>query len=261
VTQASGRVATSQGVFTWADHTIADELYVVKLPKDVRTDVTSIIGCAVMTGSGAVLNTAGVKAGQSVAIFGAGGVGLCAIAAAKVVGASPIIAVDLNEAKLATARHHGATETVNASEVDPVERIRELTPVEGAFDTLGQPVAGVDFAFDCIGAEATAHQILPAARSKILGSEERSTAVLVGIPRGALTVEALEILAHEKHLTGSIGGTSKPERDVPLYLDWFARGDLDLDSLVTRRYALDEINDAVAALEKGEIEGRAILEL
>jgi S-(hydroxymethyl)glutathione dehydrogenase/alcohol dehydrogenase len=75
-----------------------------------------------------------------------------------------------------------------------------------------------------------------------------------------LTVEALDLLAHEKHLTGSIGGTSQPERDVPMYLEWFARGDLDLDSLVTRRYSLDEINDAVAAIEKGEIEGRAILE-
>lgn len=260
VTQTSGRVAASQAIFTWADHTIADELYIVKLPDDVRTDVTCIIGCAVMTGSGAVINTAGVAAGQSVAVFGAGGVGLCAIAAAKVVGADPIIAVDLDEAKLATARRHGATETVDASQVDPVERIRELTPVEGCVDLMGQPVAGVDFAFDCIGADETARQILPAARNKTLGSDERSTAVLVGIPRDALTVEALDLLAHEKHLTGSIGGTSQPERDVPMYLEWFARGDLDLDSLVTRRYSLDEINDAVAAIEKGEIEGRAILE-
>ncbi|MBJ18470.1 MAG: alcohol dehydrogenase [Deltaproteobacteria bacterium] len=260
LTQANGRMAASQGIFTWADHTIADELYVVKLPDGARTDVTCIIGCAVMTGSGAVLNTAGVRAGQSVAIFGAGGVGLCAIAAAKVVGANPIIAVDLDEAKLATARRHGATETVNASQVDAVERIRELTPVKGGVDMMGQPVAGVDFAFDCIGAAETARQILPAARNKVLGSDERSTAVMVGIPREALTVEALDLLAHEKHLTGSIGGTSKPERDVPLYLEWYARGDLDLDSMVTRRYSLDEINDAVIALEKGEIEGRAILE-
>ncbi len=259
LTLANGRVAASQGIFTWADHTIADELYVVKIPDGTRTDVTCIIGCAVMTGSGAVINTAGVRAGQSVAIFGAGGVGLCAIAAARVVGANPIIAVDLDEAKLETARRHGATDTVDATRVDPVERIRELTPVDG-FDMMGQPVAGVDFAFDCIGAAETARQILPAARNKILGSDERSTAVLVGIPREALSVEALDLLAHEKHLTGSIGGSSKPERDVPLYLEWFARGDLDLDSMVTRRYALDEINGAVAALEKGEIEGRAILE-
>lgn len=256
----SGRRALSQGVFTWADHTLADELYVVKLPQDVRTDVTSIIGCAVMTGSGAVINTAGVKPGQSVAIFGAGGVGLCAIAAARVAGADPIIAVDLDEAKLATARRHGATETVNAREADPVARIRALTPSPGRLDMLGMPVAGVDFAFDCIGAAETASQILPAARNKPLGADERSTAVLVGIPRDALRVTPLEILAHEKHLTGSIGGSCRPERDVPVFLDWFQRGDLDLDALVSRRFTLDQMNEAVAALEKGEIEGRAILE-
>jgi Zn-dependent alcohol dehydrogenase len=260
IEQASGRVAASQGVFTWADHTIADELYVVKLPDDVRADVTCIIGCAVMTGCGAVVNTAGVRAGQSVAVFGAGGVGLCAIAAARVLGASPIIAVDLDETKLETARRHGATHSVNASEVDPVERIRELTPGDGAPDLLGQPIAGVDFAFDCIGAPATARQILPAARNRSLGSDRRSTAVLVGVPREPIEVVPIDLLAHEKHLTGSIGGSCMPERDVPIFLDWFARGDLDLDALVSRRFALDQINDAVTALEKGQIEGRAILE-
>ena len=142
VDQPNGRRAMSQGVFAWADHTIADELYVVKLPDDVRTDVTCIIGCAVMTGSGAVLNTARVARGQSVAVFGAGGVGLCAIAAARVAGADPIIAVDLDDAKLETARRHGATETVNASQVDPVERIRELTPTEGLVDMFGSARRG-----------------------------------------------------------------------------------------------------------------------
>jgi Zn-dependent alcohol dehydrogenase len=261
VDQANGRRAISQAVFAWADHTIADQLYVVKLPDDVRTDVTCIIGCAVMTGSGAVLNTARVARGQSVAVFGAGGVGLCAIAAARVAGADPIIAVDLDDAKLETARRHGATETVNASQLDPVERIRELTPSEGLIDMFGLPVAGVDFAFDCIGAADSARQILPSARAKPLGTDDRSTAIMVGIPREAISVEALDLLAHEKHLTGSIGGSCRPDRDVPIFLDWFEQGALDLDALVTRRYRLDQINEAIAALEKGEIEGRAILEL
>ena len=260
VEQASGRRAASQGVFTWADHTIADELYVVKLPAGTRTDVTCVIGCAVMTGAGAVIHTAGVTAGQSVAVFGAGGVGLCAIAAARIVGADPIIAVDLDDAKLTTARRHGASETVNASECDAVARIRELTLADGQVDMMGQPVAGVDFAFDCIGAKESVRQILPSARNKPVGTDGRSMGVLVGVPRAALSVEALDLLAHEKFLTGSIGGSCRPERDVPRFLDWFARGDLDLDALVTRRYRLEEINEAVADLEKGEIEGRAILE-
>ena len=84
--------------------------------------------------------------------------------------------------------------------------------------------------------------------------------MLVGVPMNPLMVSPLDVLAQEKRLTGSIGGSSKPERDVPLYLDWFARGALDLEALVTRRYRLEQINEAVAALERGEIEGRAILE-
>ena len=187
--------------------------------------------------------------------------GLCAIAAAKVAGASPIIAVDLDEAKLETARRHGATETVDASAGDPVEQIRALTASDVHVDMLGLPVAGVDYAFDCIGTDVTVQQILPAARNKRYGTDARSMAVIVGIPRGEFPVTPLDVLAHEKFLTGSIGGSCKPDRDVPLFLEWYTRGDLDLDALVTRRYALDEINEAVAALEKGEIEGRAILEL
>ena len=114
-------------VFTWADHTIADEQYVVAMPNDVPTDVTSIIGCAVMTGSGAVYHTTGVKKGESVAVFGVGGVGLSAIAAAAVVEASPIIAVDLDDEKLAFAKKFGATHGVNARNGDPIEQIRQLT--------------------------------------------------------------------------------------------------------------------------------------
>ena len=114
-----GGVVARGNVFTWADNTIADEQYVVKVPSDTKRDVTSIIGCAVMTGSGAVYHTAAVKKGESVAVFGVGGVGLSAIAAAAVVDAFPIIAVDLSDEKLEFARKFGATHTVNASRVDP----------------------------------------------------------------------------------------------------------------------------------------------
>jgi len=260
ILQANGRAAYSQGVYTWSDHTLVDELYVVPMSPEVRTDVTSIIGCAVMTGSGAVLHTAGVKAGDSVAIFGVGGVGLSAIAAARIIGADPIIAVDLDDEKLALARQHGATVGINARESDPVARIRELTPMPGAVDLMGQPIAGVDFAIDCIGAPETARQILPAARNKRVGAPEYGTAIIVGIPRERLDVDPLDIVAQEKRLTGSIGGGCIPARDFPVFLDWFERGELDLDALVSQRFALDEINEAVRALEAGEIAGRAILE-
>ena len=150
-----GRTATSINVFTWATHTIADEMYVVKVPDDIDRESDSIIGCAVITGAGAVLHTAQVQAGDSVAIIGVGGVGLSAVAAAAQLGADPIIAVDLDDTKLEFAKKFGATHGVNASDVDAVAAIKELTPVEGQFDILRQPVSGVDYAFDCIGHAST----------------------------------------------------------------------------------------------------------
>lgn len=260
VEQANGRVALCQGVYTWADFALIDELYAVKVPADTKPDVTCVVGCAVMTGAGAVLNTAKLRPGQSVAVFGVGGIGLCTIAAARIVGANPIIAVDLDDNKLAAARRHGATETVNASTEDPVERIREITTSTELFDMWGAPVAGVDVAFDCIGTPTTARQILPAARSKALGSDEHSQAILIGIPEADFPVSPLDLFVHEKQLTGSLTGSCRPDRDVPIFLEWYARGDLDLDALVTRRYRIEEVNEAIAALSKGEIEGRAIFE-
>ena len=257
---ADGRTAHSQMVFTWADHTLADELFLVRLPDEAPTDVTAIIGCAVMTGAGAVINTADVREGRSVAVFGVGGVGLAAVAAAHVRGARPIVAVDLDDAKLEFAKRHGATHGVNASAGDAVERIHELTRDPERADLMGQPISGVDYAFDCIGAPETARQIVPSLRGQALGSNLASTGVFVGIPRGTFEMSPGELILHEKRLVGSLGGSSHPERDFPEYLDWHARGLLDLDGLVSRRFALDEINEAVEALEAGRIEGRAILE-
>ena len=243
-----GTIAAAQNVFTWADHTIADEQFVVKMPNDVPTDVTAIIGCAVMTGAGAVYHTAGVKEGQSVAVFGVGGVGLSAIAAAAVVGADPIIAVDLAEEKLEFARKFGATIGVNAREVDPVEKVRELTD------------GGVDFAFDCIGVKVTMEQILPAVKPGITGERPGGTAVLVGVPTTTAELNMREFLA-ERIYKGSIGGSCRPDRDFPMFVRWFKEGQLDLNALVTTRYPLDQINEATAALEQGRIAGRAILDL
>jgi len=117
----------SHSAATWAEYAVAQERMVVGLPKDVPTDVTAIIGCAVMTGAGAVMNTLQVRPGQSVAVFGAGGIGLCAIAAAAAVDAHPVFTVDVSEDKLAFARRFGATHLINANEADPVQAIRDLS--------------------------------------------------------------------------------------------------------------------------------------
>jgi Zn-dependent alcohol dehydrogenase len=253
-------LAQSENVFTWADRTLADEQYVVKVDPDIRTDVTSIIGCAVMTGAGAVVHTAGVKKGESVAIFGVGGVGLSAVAGAKVAGAYPIIAVDLDDRKLEFARRFGATHTVNAKAVDPVEAIHALTPRPGEFTILKTGASGVDYAFDCIGIKKTMEQIVPACRSGRFGVRAGGCAVLVGVPGTTVELNAMDMLLNEKRFIGSIGGSCVPDRDFPMFLEWQRNGALDLDALVTARYKIDQINEATAALEAGRISGRAILE-
>ena len=255
-----GTRATCQNVFTWADHTLADEQYVVRTSKETVRDVTAIIGCAVMTGAGAILYTAGVKKGESVAIFGVGGVGLSAVAAARVVGADPIIVVDLNDEKLEFARKFGATATVNASKEDPVQAIRQLTQRTGSFDFFQRPVCGVDYAFDCIGLKVTMEQILPAVRTGTYGVSAGGTAVLVGVPQTKVELSAGDILVNEKKYIGSFAGSCLPDRDFPLFLEWYKNGQLDLNALVSQRFTLDQVNEAVAALEQGRIQGRAILE-
>lgn len=247
---ADGTVAASHSSFTWGTHTTVDEQFVVKIPPDTRTDVTAIIGCAVMTGAGAVMHTASVRRRQSVAVFGVGGVGLSAVIAAHLAGADPIIAVDLTDDKLHFAKRFGATIGVNATECDPVERVRELTGGDGP-----------EFAFDCIGVPETMTQILLAARRGRMGERRGGTAVLVGVPTLPVVLDMRELLSFEKRYIGSYGGSCAPERDFPTFLEWGRTGRLDLDALVTRRYRLDEINEATRALGHGEIAGRAILEL
>lgn len=254
-----GRTATSINVFTWATHTIADEMFVVKVPDGIDMEATCIIGCAVITGAGAVLHTAGVKAADSVAIFGVGGVGLSAVAAAKFVGADPVIAVDLSEDKLDLAKRFGATHGVNASHGDPVEEIRSLTTDQNRFDILRQPLRGVDFAFDCIGHQVTMEQIHQATHAGEFGQSPGGTAVLVGVPQSNVELETMHLFIGERAFISSLGGSCEPAADFPRFLQWHADGDLDLDSLVTQRYGIDDIGQAVEDLENGRTAGRSIL--
>lgn len=208
------------------------------------------------------MNTAGVRAGESVAIFGVGGVGLSAVTAASVVGPDPIIAVDLDQTKLDFAKRFGATHTVNASAGDAVEQIRSIT--RGRYEGLGFrgiPVEGVDYAFDCIGAKVTMEQILSAVRPGRFGVGKGGTAVLVSVPMTGMDLNVAELLMTEKSYVGSIGGSCTPDRDFPTFVQWHEDGRLLLDEMVTARFALDEVNEAVEALTKGKISGRAIFDI
>jgi Zn-dependent alcohol dehydrogenase len=203
----------------------------------------------VLTGAGAVLHTAKVGLGNSVAVFGAGGVGLSAIAAAAIAGADPIIAVDLVDRKLQFAREFGATHTVNATDTDPVKAIWAINP------------GGVDYAFDAVGAPTTALQILGAVRQGGPRADNQGgTAVLVGIPVSDVSVDLNSILLYQRHYCGSLGAT-EPDTDFPLFLDWVREDKFPLEKLVTNRYSLDQIEDARIALEEGQILGRAIIEI
>jgi Zn-dependent alcohol dehydrogenase len=240
------------GTFTWSRDTVADQQMVVPLDKDVATDVTSIIGCAVMTGAGAALNSAQVRAGNSVVVIGAGGVGLSVIQACANLSAHPIIVVDLTDDKLDFAKKFGATIGINARNEDPVAKVRELMG--------GEPTSGVDFAFDAIGSGRTMEQILHMARARRPGERDGGVAVLVGVPHGETPPLPMHMLFGGKIYRGAPGGCSTPDFDFPLLVRWFQQGKMPLDLMVTRRYGLEQINEACDALAKGEIAGRAIVE-
>jgi Zn-dependent alcohol dehydrogenase len=239
------------GTFTWSRDTVADQQMVVPLDKDVPTDVTSIIGCAVMTGAGAALNAAQVRPGNSVVIIGAGGVGLSIVQACANLSADPVIVVDLADEKLEFAKKFGATIGINARTEDPVAKVRELMG--------GQPTSGVDFAFDAIGIGQTMEQILHMARARHPGEREGGVAVLVGVPHGQMPTLPMHMLFGGKVYRGAPGGCSTPDRDFPLLVRWFKEGKLPLDLMVSRRYKLEQINEACDALANGEIAGRAIV--
>lgn len=237
------------GVFSWADTVIADEQYVVKLTDlEAPMDVVSIVGCAVMTGCGAAVNSGHVRPGQSVAVIGAGGVGLCVIQAAHNMGAHPLIVVDLSDEKIAFAQQFGASIGVNASREDAVARILEITQ------------GGADVVFDAIGLGKTTEQMLAATRPGVNGLRDGGTAVLVGVPHGTPPTINPRDMFSGKIFRGAPGGSCRPDRDLPMFVRWFREGRLPLDRLITRRYTLDQINDACEALAHGEITGRAIVE-
>jgi Zn-dependent alcohol dehydrogenase len=235
---------------TWAEYALASERVVIPMPRDLSTDVTSIIGCAVMTGAGAIINTLQVRSGQSLVIVGAGGIGLCAVAAASIVDAYPIIVVDVNDDKLSFARKFGATHTLHAKNVDPISQIRDLTR------------GGVDFAIDAIGLPQTQEQVLRAVRPGYSGMNRGGIALLIGItPPDSKAMLDTSLFIGNRSFTRTSGGDCKPDRDFPIFLRWFREGKLKLDELVTNRYTLDQINSACDDLEHGRILGRGILTL
>ena len=219
----------------FAEYAVVPQECCISLSQEVPFNIAALIGCAVTTGVGAALNTARVKPGSSVAVFGAGGVGLSIIMGAQLAGASQIIAVDRVEAKRDIARQFGATQVLLAGP-GTNDAIRDLTGGRGA-----------DYVFEAIGIPAVQEQCLEAARPG-------GTIVLAGVsPMGSNTnLPGAIITRQEKTVMGSYYGTSNTARDFSLYADLYLKGKLDLDRLVSKTYSLDQINLAYADMLSGE---------
>ena len=220
---------------SFAEYAVIHESQAIRIRPDMPLDVAALIGCAVMTGVGAVVNTARVEPGSTVAVFATGGVGLNVIHGAVLAGASQIIAVDTRDNKLEFARAAGASHVVNASKDDPVKAIKDLTNGRG-----------VDYAFDAIGLPQVSRQCYEAIR-------RGGTAVVVGMaPTGAEIPIPATIPGDEKTVKGSFYGSTRPRVDFPRLVDYYLSGRLPLDKIISRRYRLDEINEAFAALARGD---------
>lgn len=228
----NGRSVNAGGVTTFARHAVVSENRITVLNSDVELPMAALIGCAVPTGMGAVWNSVDLKPGQSVAVFGTGGVGLCAVAAARLAGAAPLIAVDVSPTRLEVARTLGATDTVNASELDSVSSIVERCP------------GGVDFAIEASGQPKVMAQALASVRPR------GGTAVIIGnAPSGGELLIDPQQLNQGKRLLGTWGGDNDPEIHFPRYCRLIAGGQLDLRPLVERTYSLTRINNALDDLE------------
>ncbi len=218
-----------------SEYAVAPENITVKVPADLPLEKMGPLACGVQTGAGAVLNTAGLRYGESAAVFGCGGVGLSAIMAARVAGAIPIIASDLLDARLKLAKELGATHTLNAGKVNPVEEIKKITG------------NGVDYAFECIGKAETIRQAIDAIRTP------GGTAVITGAPPVGteIKLESMEML--QKTIKGNLEGSSIPDVFIPTLVEFWRDGRFPFDRLISKVYPLDEINDALADMNKGTV--------
>lgn len=237
LSNADGGVYQAMGLGGFAEKSLVHENQLAKVNVEIPFSRAALLGCGTVTGAGAVINSAKVSAGDTVAVIGTGGVGLNAIAAARLAGAKTIIAVDVVGSKLDAAKRFGATHGVNASTHDPVEEIRRIT--EG----------GVDYAFEVIGLPATQEQAIKAARTG-------GTAVLVGMGKPGSKIEietSAMFLVEHKTIKAVMMGSTNLKRDIPFYADMYVAGRYNLDDLVTNEIGLDDIDQAYEDLAGGKV--------
>lgn len=229
-------VAQFIGIGGFAERVLVHENNLVKIPEGIPFEVAALLGCGVVTGAGAAINSAHVRPGDTVAVIGCGGVGLNVVQGAALAGARRIIAIDLQQHKLDMARDFGATDVVNPTEGDPVAAVMELT-------------GGVTHAFEVIGLKQTAEQA-------VAMLEKGGTAYLIGVQRPGTTLELLlfeDLTAMQKGVRAVAMGSTNLKVDIPVYADLYLQGRFKLDELVSQTISLDEINEGYVALKQGGV--------
>ena len=223
------------GVSCFAEQCVVSQRSCVKVDADITPAEAALFGCAVLTGVGAVINTAKVGAGSTVAVLGLGGVGFSALLAAAASGTRELVAIDLSDTKLALARELGATATINASNPDAAERVRALTK------------GGVDYAFEMAGA-------IPALELAWKITRRGGSTVTAGLPHPdkRFALPPVQLVAEERTLRGSYIGSAVPARDIPRYIDMYRRGRLPVDRLMGEQFTLDDINRGLDRLATGQ---------
>ncbi|MBM3658860.1 MAG: Zn-dependent alcohol dehydrogenase [Actinobacteria bacterium] len=229
------------GLGSFAEQMLVSQNNVVKIDRTLPLERACLLGCGVLTGVGAALNTAQVTPGATVAVVGCGGVGLSVIQGARLAYASQVIAVDVDDAKLDLARRCGATDVVNAAVDDPVPAVQSLTR------------GGVDFAFEAIGLPATVQQALAMA-----GPGGTLTVVGIADVAAGFTFTGADLMMG-KRIQQSLMGSNRFAADIPLLVDHVLAGRLDLDAMVSTERPLDHLADTLAALDAGQILGRAVI--
>jgi S-(hydroxymethyl)glutathione dehydrogenase/alcohol dehydrogenase len=229
-------VAHFNSTACFADYAVISEEGAVPVPNYIPFSALATLGCAVITGVGAVRNAAQIKGGERVVVVGAGGVGLNVVQGARMAHCEKIIAIDTRLKPLELARSFGATETVDASLEDIAKRVREITDGRG-----------VDYVFDTVGAPETIQQAIALAR-------KGGTVILTGLSRtdALASIPIFPFVLQEKRLIGSLYGSGQPLNDISMLLKLYEEGELQLDALATRTYRLDQVNEALNALASGQ---------
>ncbi len=237
------KVVNAGWVTTFNEYAIVSENRLTAISEDVDLEIAALLGCAVTTGLGVVNNNAALKIGESIVVFGAGGIGLNIVQGAAMVSANPIIAIDLYDNKLELAKEFGATHVINSAKCDAKEEI---------FKIVGKQ--GVDVAVDNTGNVRVIEQAY-----EVTSATGRT--VLVGVPKAGEKINIYSLPLHfDKVLTGSHGGESNPTVDIPKYLKLTRSGRLELNKMITHRFKLDEINIAIEKMRQGEV-GRCIISI